>query len=462
MPAAILVTNLPRHCTESDVRRSFSRFGAVWRVVLLEDYADDVRYFLRSAYVFYAAPRALSFFSEDDADVVVGDCLAEVLPADGAYVAHSVLVLGVCRCLTERRLRERLRLCDRASVAIERPPAPARGFARVQFAGADAARLFLDAHAAGAPGACGCGARLALRRFPAPAPLPRVASVARGGARFLRVLGAPRFCDYTVATPDGDFAVCARVFAACSRLVADHVARDVWQTRLELSGDYRSVIRAVYGAPLRVTGENCEFVHGFGSHFGIDALIEQASLVKLDGLTMQNALGVARAAVKAQLDLRFIGEYLAVRSAETKEPLSRRLPIEIVRAVAGHPAMEGLTKANVEAIFREFLPPLNRAGISLADIGCTDLAQMDFDSNRALLVDYLDNHRVRASGNVPPRAASPARAAAPSPPARWGPPPPFRPRSGVLERMEDADVAQAPQRRNSRLYGLLLNVLEDI
>jgi RNA recognition motif-containing protein len=82
MTKPILVTNLPPHCTKADVRTAFSRFGPVWLVVMLEDFAESVRYFLRSAYVFYSARRSLAFFFEGDVDVLIHDYLVAVSPSD--------------------------------------------------------------------------------------------------------------------------------------------------------------------------------------------------------------------------------------------------------------------------------------------------------------------------------------------------------------------------------------------
>jgi hypothetical protein len=98
----------------------------------------------------------------------------------------------------------------------------------------------------------------------------------------LRLDAVPRDSGYTIFTPDGEYLVCSRPFAACSGLVPRRVSalEPAFDMQVGLSG-------AVYGAGL-ASKSNTQFVHALGSHFLIDSVMLNASLILFEDPTLDN------------------------------------------------------------------------------------------------------------------------------------------------------------------------------
>ncbi|OHT03655.1 hypothetical protein TRFO_28916 [Tritrichomonas foetus] len=400
MAKPLLVKNLPPHITVDEIRKAFSPYGPIHEIYLPSDYYLNNYYPLDSAYLYFEEGRSCDFFLEDNIDVVIDGFFTEVVDTSvSKEVTSTAVIYGISQSVTIDDLFYALRLDGNSEIEIKKPGSRQNdGFAFVTFTNDKFCQSFLLSFTEITVGNC----TMAVRQFPqpkSPKKAHHTATLSCAPSSFIRLRNFQQFQDFTISIPSQNkkYKLSSKILAASSRVIADLISTYPYTNHFVCTiegGNYDEFFDALYGKPLEITSENCEFIHAVASQLDIPDLIGLAGAVAYDKLSLYNYDKILYQLIQNNLNYDYVIDFIASHLSEGLQDNQEKtislidLSPDVLKKVANHHLVQSMSVNDVGTLFKNVLL---LGKLKLSDISQIDNDELDLNSNRQLLIDYLDN-----------------------------------------------------------------------
>ncbi|KAK8888280.1 hypothetical protein M9Y10_039346 [Tritrichomonas musculus] len=404
MTAPLIVTNLPPGISIEEIKKAFQPYGPIHVIFQCMDHYLNINYSLNSAYVYFEEKRSIEFFLEDYVDVVINGYFTDIQSVEDSPLPKSTAVIyGITQGITKSDLYYALRLDKHSEISIQKPGSPQNdGYAFVTFQYPKYCSSFLMSHTEVTIGSC----QMAIKPYPQPQIPPKqqhTAIVSCAPSSFIKLRGLKKFQDFTIHTPSKDYFLSSQVLAASSQII--HDLTDSFPPVLSFTimsdkGNYDEIFDALYGAPLEINQDNCLFILEVASLLLIPDLITVAGSVAYEFLTLDNFKKQLLQLIDKKINYDYIIDFLGAHLTEINQLMQRNedilidLPSEALKKLAHHPSIQTLKIEDATGIFKNVLVV---GTISKSDISHVYNSKLDVNSNRELLLDYLESKKATTS-----------------------------------------------------------------
>ena len=383
----VLVSNLPPRCSIPDIERSISVYTHIWLISKCDLSFRDIRFDLRAAVLLCPTKTAAILSQKDGVDIVVGDYFTEVEEYEASdLVLLSLVLVGLRGGTTEEDIAFELDLDGTIEVSIQKAGSDiGDGFAYLRFPTQERRNNFYLSFTERTVN----GAPVSVRLFPR-CNVDRLVTTRCQSRNFVRLRSMKRFNDFVVKTPRGDFPCSSKILSMSSPVVQGLVACGVHELVLDVDGDYDALMTALYGGELVITPENCAFVHAAASILQIEDLITGAGCVCYESLTPRNYRAQLDSLIRNDYDIGYVVDFIAGTAALGNTAIDDTLPPPALKQIAKSRFFKSKPEAEVLWIFSKVL---NRGLLDKQHIACVNNKDLDVNSNREMLVEYLDQYR---------------------------------------------------------------------
>ena len=406
MTTPLLVTNLPPGISIEKIKKAFDPYGPIHVIFQCMDHYLNINYSLNAAYIYFEEKRSNDFFLEDFVDVVIDGYFTDIQSIESSPLPNSTAVIyGITQGITKSDLYYALRLDKHSEISIQRPGSPQNdGYAFVTFQFPKYCSSFLMSNTEITIGSC----QMAVKPYPQPQIPPKqqhTAIVSCAPSSFMRLRGLKKFQDFTIQTPSKNYNLSSRVLSASSRIIRKLTTSFPIVSSFKFlgtQGNYDEIFDALYGSPLHINQDNCLFILEVSSLLDIPDLIAAAGSVAYESLTFDNFKKQLISLINKNINYDYIIEFLVDHLYEIDKLIKQNtdilidLPPEALKKLAHHPSIQSLKLDDALNIFKNVLVV---GSIQMPDLSHVYNQKLDVNSNRQLLLDYLENKKAPASSN---------------------------------------------------------------
>lgn len=396
MTTPLLVTNLPPGISIEEIKSAFTPYGCIHHIMQCTDYYRNLHYSLNAAYVCFEEKRSIDFFLEDYVDVVINGFFTDIKSIHDSPLAQSTAVIyGMSEGITKSDLFYALQLDTHAEISIQRPGSPKNdGYGFIIFPDPQFCNSFLMNITEVSINNC----QMAIHRYPQPTIPPREPHshiISCSGSKFLKLKNIEKFQDFTIHTPNKTYLLSSKILSGSSAVIAKQVSAYPFNFEFTLTaeGNYDEVFDSLYGAPLQITDENCMFILEVASKLEIPDLIAAAGSVCYESLTFENVLETLQSLESKHINYNYIVDFFVFHHSEIRQSKSDilvNLNPTVLRKIAKHPNIQSMPFIDVSLFFQNVLIV---GKLKESEISHVDNAQLEIDSNRQLLIDYLSSKK---------------------------------------------------------------------
>lgn len=404
MTTPLLVTNLPPGISIEKIKKAFSPYGPIHSIYQCMDHYLNINYSLNAAYIYFEEKRSNDFFLEDFVDVVIDGYFTDIQSVEDSLLPNSTAIIyGITQGITKSDLYYALRLDKHSDISIQRPGSPQNdGYAFITFQFPKYCSSFLMSNTEVTIGSC----QMAVKPYPQPQIPPKqqhTAIVSCAPSSFMKLRGLKKFQDFTIQTPQKNYYLSSKVLSASSKIILNYIKSfpviSVFKF-IETNGNFDEIFDALYGSPLQINQENCLFILEVASLLDIPDLIAAAGSVAYENLTFDNFRQQLVKLIEKRINYDFIIEFLGAHLSEIDKFMKQntdiliQLPPEALKKLAHHPSIQTLKIDDATNIFKN----VTKVGlINKSDISHVYNPKLDVNSNRQLLLDYLENKKAPVS-----------------------------------------------------------------
>lgn len=392
----IFVQNLPPNASIEKVKEAFQKYGDITLVQMLNVFYNNQEYNLNSCYVYFLECTSVEYILNSSIDFVIDEYYLEVSSLTSEKIQNCGLVLGVPKDIDDTDLSESLFFNNSVNVVIERNDDDDLGYALLIFA-TNEENDFIQS----------CehefeinGYKMELRSFPKPVSnlnSIRLLDVKITEKDFSVLRNMKRYMDLTLHTLYGDFSVSSVVFASVSKVVNQMLKKKNPKHELDIktyikNADIDEFISAVYGAPIKITNKNAQFIHEIASELQIDSLILYSGKICYESLTLQNVKDICNDLYNRNINYDYVIEFLVTHFneilSEYKSDFFCEFPQQVIKKIARSSPTTRLSEQRIEKLFEN---PISKGLLNKNSISNLENKSMDINENYWLLINSLDN-----------------------------------------------------------------------